>query len=473
MTKKTVCLLAEGSYPYVFGGVSSWIQDLITSMPEREFKVLSIMPSRHDMMECKYILPPNLIEMTTIYLQDFKILDPTPRYFNPELSSEEIKSIRDFLRFDMNIDWEIAARTLGNVEKLGNPIEFLHSKLFWNLLVEFYEERYAIEGFNEFFWTLRSMFVFFITIMQSKLPEADIYHAVSTGYPGLLGVMASHSHKKPFILTEHGIYAREREEDIIKAQWVKGVYKKMWIDFFYFISKGAYLSADSVVSLFERNRQFQVELGSHPDKTCVIANGIDSSAYTFTKEEHAHCIIGALLRLVPIKDVKTLIRAFSLVLREFPHTQLYILGPYDEDKDYYNECVKLVGYLELGESVVFTGRVKPLEYLPKFDIMVLTSISEGQPLVILEGMASGIPYVSTDVGSCRELLEGRDGDEIGKAGIIVKPVSPAETAQALRTLLKSKKLRQEMGKCGRLRAEIHYKKTAFVDAYREIYERYD
>lgn len=473
MDKKTVCLLAEGSYPYVFGGVSSWIQDLITSMPERDFKVLSIMPSRTDMLECKYILPPNLVEMVTIYLQDFKVLDPTPRYFTPTLDANEIQSIRQFLRFDMDIDWETAARTLGDPSKLGNPIEFLHSKLFWELLVEFYNEGYSSEGFNEFFWTVRSMFVFFITIMQSPLPEADIYHAVSTGYPGLLGVMASRSYKKPFILTEHGIYAREREEDIIKAQWVKGVYKKMWIDFFYFISKGAYVSADAVVSLFERNRHFQVELGSNPDTTVVIANGIDTALYSIKREEHTQPTVGAVLRLVPIKDVKTLIRAFSMVVREFSDALLYVLGPYDEDKDYYNECLKLVGYLELDKNIIFTGRVKPLEYIPKFDVMVLTSISEGQPLVILEGMASGVPYVSTDVGSCRELLEGREDDEIGHAGIIVKPVSPSETAEAILRLLRDKELREEMGRNGRIRAEVHYKKNAFVDSYREIYGKYD
>ncbi len=470
---KTVCILAEGSYPYVFGGVSSWVQDLISSMPERTFKVLSIMPSRDDMLECKYVLPPNLSEMTTIFLQDFKQINPKPHRFEPYLVEEELVSLKKFIRFDPDINWEILSRTICSIKKIGNPVEFLHSKTFWDLLVEYYFERYSGEGFNEFFWTIRSMFVFFITIMQSRLPEADMYHAVSTGYPGLLGVITAHSHGKPFILTEHGIYAREREEDIIKAQWVKGVYKKMWIDFFYFISKGAYTSAAKVVSLFERNRLFQIELGANPDTTVVIPNGIDTDLYTMQKEKHTGLNVGAVLRVVPIKDVKTLIRAFTLVVRELPDSRLYILGPTDEDKDYFNECKSLTKYLNLENNIIFTGRVKTRDYLPLFDVMVLSSISEGQPLVILEGMSAGVPFVSTDVGSCRELLEGRTDDDIGQAGLIVKPVSPGDLGAAVLSLLKNKELRETMGLNGRLRAEVHYRKDAFVDAYRSIYERFD
>ena len=41
---------------------------------------------------------------------------------------------------------------------------------------------------------------------------------------------------------------------------------------------------------------------------------------------------------------------------------------------------------------------------PRIDVLVLTSISEGLPLVILEAAAAGVPLVSTDVGACRELL---------------------------------------------------------------------
>ena len=53
-----------------------------------------------------------------------------------------------------------------------------------------------------------------------------------------------------------------------------------------------------------------------------------------------------------------------------------------------------------------------MEYLPQFDVCLLTSISEGQQLAVLEGMAAGIPYIVSDVGSCSELIYGRDDDPL-------------------------------------------------------------
>ena len=67
------------------------------------------------------------------------------------------------------------------------------------------------------------------------------------------------------------------------------------------------------------------------------------------------------------------------------------------------------------------------------DVLLLTSISEGQPLVILEAYAAAVPVISTDVGACRELIDGSDGvdSELGPSGIVTRIASPVETAQAI------------------------------------------
>ena len=64
---------------------------------------------------------------------------------------------------------------------------------------------------------------------------------------------------------------------------------------------------------------------------------------------------------------------------------------------------------------------------------MLTSFSEGQPLVILEAYACGLPVIATDVGACREMIEGRTEEDrgIGPSGIVTRVATPQETAAAL------------------------------------------
>lgn len=56
-------------------------------------------------------------------------------------------------------------------------------------------------------------------VLKMDVPEADLYHCVATGYAGVLGSMAKHFHGSSLLISEHGIYTREREEEIIKAEW--------------------------------------------------------------------------------------------------------------------------------------------------------------------------------------------------------------------------------------------------------------
>ena len=80
-----------------------------------------------------------------------------------------------------------------------------------------------------------------------------------------------------------------------------------------------------------------------------------------------------------------------------------------DDEEYAQECYELVKQLKL-ENIIFTGRVDIVKYMEKLDFTILTSISEGQPLSVLESFAARRPCVTTDVGCCRELLEGKEED---------------------------------------------------------------
>lgn len=177
--------------------------------------------------------------------------------------------------------------------------------------------------------------------------------------------------------------------------------------------------------------------------------------------------VGAVVRIVPIKDIKTMIKSFAIAKKKYKKIRYYIMGPFDEDIEYYKECKQLVDNLAL-EEVIFTGRVNIAEYLGEMDILVLSSISEGQPLAILEGMASHKPFVVTDVGSCRELIYG-NGDDYGEAGIVVPVMDYEKMGKAIVKLCNDRELRNRMGKNGLKRVVNLYSKERLVNEYKRIY----
>ena len=151
-------------------------------------------------------------------------------------------------------------------------------------------------------------------------------------------------------------------------------------------------------------------------------------------------------RQVPIKDVLTLIRACGLACAQ-TDLELWIVGPENEDPTYAARCHALVDSLALGDHIKFLGPRSVAEIYPQLDALVLTSLSEGQPLVMLEAYAAGVPVIATDVGACRELIEGGDPADhaLGPSGIVTRVASPNETAAAMVQLASHPELRATMG----------------------------
>ena len=127
----------------------------------------------------------------------------------------------------------------------------------------------------------------------------------------------------------------------------------------------------------------------------------------------------------------------------FRTVRLHIMGGVD-DEEYAAECHALVDTLGV-RDLIFTGRVDVVEYMEKLDFTILTSISEGQPLSVLESLAARRPCVTTEVGCCRELLEGAPGDDFGIAGFVCPPMYRKGLADAMERMCTSRARRIEMG----------------------------
>jgi len=307
--------------------------------------------------------------------------------------------------------------------------------------------------------------------LKIKLPKADLYHCVATGYAGVLGAMAKQRYGCGLLISEHGIYTREREEELIRAKWVEGIYKNIWIEQFRKMSQLAYDRADKVTSLYEHARELQIELGCPEEKTQVTPNGVDPSRFenlvVLPEMQDDKIHIGAILRVTPIKDVKTMIRAFAYAKKKVPSLKLWIMGPTDEDEEYAKECFSMVDLMEI-EDVVFTGRINVSEYMGGLDMTILTSISEGQPLTILESYAAHKPVIATDVGNCRGLIYGED-DDFGEAGILTHIMNVEEIADAMIQLATHPNRRKRMGENGYKRLMRKYKVVDMQKAYEQIY----
>lgn len=330
-------------------------------------------------------------------------------------------------------------------------------------------EEYPYTAFADAFHTVRSMLLPVLYLLTGEVPKADLYHAICTGYGGLLACRGGSTFHRPVLLTEHGIYTREREEEIIRAEWVRPDFKERWIRFFYMLSEQIYRQAFRVTSLFTSARSIQIGMGCPAEKCVVIPNGIPYETFCGIplKAEDGWVDIGALVRLAPIKDIKTLLYAFWELSARRKNVRLHILGGVD-DAEYAAECTALVRQLGL-ENVRFTGRVDSAVYLHRLDFTVLTSISEGQPLSVLESLAARRPCVTTDVGCCRELLEGAPGDTLGRAGYCVPPMYRQGLADAMEKLCASRTLREKLGAVGQKRVAQDYRYEQMLEQYRALY----
>ena len=464
-----ICIISEGCYPYTVGGVSGWLHSMIQTFPKQEFVLLSIIANREQSGKFAYRLPENVTEVHEVYLEDLDWGSANKRH-KSRLNKREYHALRSLL-LDQEVEWSALFDYFRDNEVSINQL--LMGEDFYHAVVDCYNLQYPDIVFSDFLWTMRSMYLPLFLALSTEIPEADVYHAVSTGYAGIIGSMGKHFYKSQFILSEHGIYTREREEELIKADWVQRTYKNIWIRQFKKMSKVAYETAEQLTGLYGHASELQQELGCDKNKTIITPNGIDYKKFenlpTVKPENRGFIHVGAILRVAPIKDVKTMIQAFAYANKRCPRLKLWIMGPYDDEPEYAADCFLMGDQLELS-VLEFTGRINVTDYLGWMDMTILTSISEGQPLTILESFAAYVPVIATDVGNCRGLLYGED-DDFGKAGILTHIMNIEEIANAMVYMAENPEERRRMANVGYRRLIRKYKIEDMKKTYEGIYRK--
>ena len=484
-----VCLILEGTYPYITGGVSSWVHNLIGAMPQVRFSLLTILPSHDIYREYAYEVPENVVSVSEVYIHDYDLSIARGRRSAGKRSVFD--ALERFYAAIKNRDYALLPevyRLVADPEtRLISPKELFFHKRTWEMVVSAYDESGLDESFVDFFWTWRYSHLPLFRLADAEIPVASVYHTISTGYAGLMSALAHVRTGRPVILTEHGIYTNERRIEIEQAQWIYerrvdrtvitdtiSPFKQIWITLFDHLSRMTYAHADEVITLFENNRKVQVMSGADPARTRVIPNGINLESFTkrrVPKAPEDTLQVGFVGRVVPIKDVKTFIRACRIVHDRIPNTHFPIMGPDDEDMDYVSECRSMVEMLGLEDCLEFTGRVDVREAYPRMDVVVLTSVSEAQPLVILEANLCEVPCVATEVGACAELFNGRTPEDIalGPSGLVTPIADPQATADAIVRILSEPGLIEAMGRSGAERVRRFYNEQDLNFAYLDLY----
>ena len=318
-----ICIVAEGCYPYVVGGVSGWIHSMIKSFPNIEFIVLSIVANRSQSGKFVYELPDNVTEVHEAYLDDYDWGRKPKKGKRTRLNHKQYRALRSVI-LDQEVDWDTLFDMFQN-KKLSID-DLLMGADFLQVVKEVYNTKYPQIVFSDFLWTVRSIYLPLFLILKTPIPKANIYHCVATGYAGVLGSMANYLYDCGLIVSEHGIYTREREEGLLKATWVAGIYKNIWIEQFRKMSRLAYDRADVVTCLYEHAKSLQIGLKCPEEKIVITPNGIDMERFADlpgkTAEDEGYINIGAVLRVTPIKDVKTMIRAFAFARERVPNMRL-------------------------------------------------------------------------------------------------------------------------------------------------------
>lgn len=501
-----VMLLLEGTFPYVSGGVSSWVNQIIRGFPQLKFGAVFVGSRREDYTTMKYQLPENFVHLECHYMHDFRAPPLVSAKAGDPSAFDANDRLHDALRQARSSGGNTENSTARAGELLRSVIPmlradgglsqeaFMFSRRSWDMITEYYRQHCTDPSFVDYFWTVRIMHapIWLLSTIAEKLIPARCYHTISTGYAGFLGALLKHRTGKPLILSEHGIYTKERKIDLFQSGWIRdnrgvfekdptqvGYFRDCWVRFFEAMGRMCYDAADDIVALYEQNRLRQVADGAPSERTRNVPNGINLARLAALREKRSYgpngepppvlCLIG---RVVPIKDVKTFVRMMKTVAARLPDAEAWIAGPEDEDPAYAAECHSIAQSLGLKDKVKFLGFQKIDDILPKIGIMVLSSISEALPLVILEGYAAGVPTVATDVGSCRQLVFGLEPEDqaIGASGDIVRIADPEALANACLKLLLDPKAWHAAQKAAIERVSRFYTQEMMFGAYKTIYD---
>lgn len=230
--------------------------------------------------------------------------------------------------------------------------------------------------------------------------------------------------------------------------------------------------ADRIVAVSkEVRRYYGAHTGIPDEKFSTIENGVNvqrfeqqAAAGDLVRQglglDPSAPLLGVVGRLTPPKDHATFLRAAMLISRKVPQARFLIVG----DGPLRKALEAQTRALGLSEVLTFTGLRKDIPaVLAALDVLVFSSLWEGLPVALLEGMAAARPVVATSVGGIPDVVLP------GRTALLAPPSDAEALAQACLYLIANDNMRQAMGQLGYERARTHFSIEVMVDRTAKLY----
>ncbi len=287
-----------------------------------------------------------------------------------------------------------------------------------------------------------------IDIIHSHQPRVDFFGAIASVFTGV-----------PLVVTRH-LSIKDTFRNSFKSKIFEFIDSAISLHFSYLVCTVSRQIADDLIS----SRLISEK------KVKVVYNGIDSEnirdkvlGRTVRSQlgiPEKIPLVGIIARLNAQKGHEYFIRAASGVIPRNPQIRFLIVG----DGPLRGSLEKLVAELKIGSSVLFAGyRTDVAQIISELDIVALSSLSEGLPVVILEAMALGKPIVSFSVGGVPEIVEN------GKTGLLVGKKDIKALTEAILELSADREKARLMGEAGTRLVKDKFSIEKTTEEYLSVY----
>lgn len=291
MSQTSVLLILEGTYPFNGGGVSTWAHTLCNKVEDVDFKLYSINASFET--ESRYKLSDNISEVIQVPL------------WTPDEPHDYVSYGDEYYKTVAKKEWTTDKVVKENFIPLFKELlEIIYSEeqdivkldeLFYKLWLYFDDYDYKETIRNKEVWLtyrdtisklivgernpdaflidltigLRWIYRFLIPLSLVDIPKVDIAHLTLSGFPVIPALIANYKYGTKIMLTEHGVFIRERLLAINNSEYPFFL-KDLLIRFSEAIARLVYYKSEAIISVNKFNQKWEKWYGADPEKFKII-----------------------------------------------------------------------------------------------------------------------------------------------------------------------------------------------------------